>query len=58
MEQGPIYNSLNFTISSSDNCDNGMQATAIGTRVSSFLCPSSTLPIGTLYAVCPGRRTF
>ncbi len=49
MDGGPIYNSINFQISSADNCDNGIQASAIGTRVSSFLCPSSTLPIGNLY---------
>jgi len=49
MDGGPIYNSLNFSISASDNCDNAIQASAIGTRVSSFLCPSSTLPSGTLY---------
>jgi prepilin-type N-terminal cleavage/methylation domain-containing protein/prepilin-type processing-associated H-X9-DG protein len=48
-EQTAVYNSLNFQISSSDNCDNAIQATGIGTRVSSFLCPSSTLPVGTLY---------
>jgi len=48
-EQGPVYNNINFMISASDNCDNATQATAIGTRVSSFLCPSSTLPTGTMY---------
>jgi prepilin-type N-terminal cleavage/methylation domain-containing protein/prepilin-type processing-associated H-X9-DG protein len=49
MDGGPVYNSINFNISAADNCDNGTQATAIGTRVNSFLCPSSTLPIGNLY---------
>jgi prepilin-type processing-associated H-X9-DG protein len=49
MDGGPIYNSINFQISAADNCDNGTQATAIGARVNSFLCPSSTLPIGNLY---------
>jgi prepilin-type N-terminal cleavage/methylation domain-containing protein/prepilin-type processing-associated H-X9-DG protein len=57
MEGGPIYNSINFSISSSDNCDNGIQATAIGTRVASFLCPSSPLPIGTMYG-CLGVAPF
>jgi prepilin-type processing-associated H-X9-DG protein len=49
MDGGPIYNAMNFSISASDNCDNAVQASAIGTRVSSFLCPSSTLPSGTMY---------
>jgi prepilin-type processing-associated H-X9-DG protein/prepilin-type N-terminal cleavage/methylation domain-containing protein len=50
MEQGPIYNALNFSIASADNLDGpGIQATAITTRVNSFLCPSSQLPVGTLY---------
>lgn len=58
MDGGPIYNNLNFQISASDNCDNGTQATAIITRVSSFLCPSSTLPIGSLYCgSIPGQTT-
>ena len=57
MEQGPVYNRLNFNISSSDNEDNGTQGTAIITRVSSFLCPSSLLPIGSLYCgVIPGSN--
>jgi prepilin-type N-terminal cleavage/methylation domain-containing protein/prepilin-type processing-associated H-X9-DG protein len=46
MEQTQIYNALNFNISASSNCDNGVNATAGLTRISSFLCPSSTLPIG------------
>jgi prepilin-type N-terminal cleavage/methylation domain-containing protein/prepilin-type processing-associated H-X9-DG protein len=49
MDGGPVYNSLNFSISASDNEDNATQASAIGTRVSSFLCPSSPLPVGTMY---------
>jgi len=49
MEGNPIYNSINFNIALSDNEDNGVQATAIGTRVNSFLCPSSGLPVGNLY---------
>jgi len=57
MEGGPIYNAINFSISAADNCDNGTQATAIGTRVSSFLCPSSPLPIGTMYG-CLGVQPF
>jgi prepilin-type N-terminal cleavage/methylation domain-containing protein/prepilin-type processing-associated H-X9-DG protein len=57
MEGGAIYNAINFQISASDNCDNATQATAIGARVASFLCPSSTLPIGTLYC-CLGVAPF
>jgi prepilin-type N-terminal cleavage/methylation domain-containing protein/prepilin-type processing-associated H-X9-DG protein len=57
MDGGPVYNSINFQISASDNCDNGIQASAIGTRVNSFLCPSSPLPIGTMYG-CLGKPPF
>jgi prepilin-type N-terminal cleavage/methylation domain-containing protein/prepilin-type processing-associated H-X9-DG protein len=57
LEARPIYNALNFSISASDNCDNATQATAISARVSSFLCPSSTLPIGTLYG-CLGVQPY
>jgi len=59
MEQGGVYNALNFSIGSADNLDGpGVQATAIITRVSSFLCPSSPLPVGTLYCgVIPGSQT-
>jgi prepilin-type N-terminal cleavage/methylation domain-containing protein/prepilin-type processing-associated H-X9-DG protein len=56
-DQGPVYNNINFSISASDNEDSGTQASAIGTRVSSFLCPSSTLPIGTMYC-CLGVAPF
>jgi len=45
-EQGPIYNALNFSISAASNCDNGINASAGVTRINSFLCPSSTLPVG------------
>jgi len=58
-DQGPIYNSLNFSISAAENEDNATQATAIATRVSSFLCPSSPLPIGNLYTCfCPPVQPF
>jgi prepilin-type N-terminal cleavage/methylation domain-containing protein/prepilin-type processing-associated H-X9-DG protein len=59
MEQGPVYNSLNFSIGSADNLDGpGIQGTAIKTRVNSFLCPSSTLPIGSFYCgTIPGSNT-
>ncbi len=57
MEGGPIYNAINFSIASADNLDNGTQATAIGTRVNSFLCPSSQLPVGNMYS-CLGVAPF
>jgi prepilin-type N-terminal cleavage/methylation domain-containing protein/prepilin-type processing-associated H-X9-DG protein len=57
MEQGGVYNSLNFSISSADNEDNGTQATAIGARVGSLLCPSSPLPVGNMYC-CLGVAPF
>jgi prepilin-type N-terminal cleavage/methylation domain-containing protein/prepilin-type processing-associated H-X9-DG protein len=47
LEQGPLYNSLNTSVASYENLDNGVQATAACTRISSFLCPSSPLPNGT-----------
>jgi prepilin-type N-terminal cleavage/methylation domain-containing protein/prepilin-type processing-associated H-X9-DG protein len=58
MEQGPVYNTINFNICSADNLDHGMQGTAIITRVASFLCPSSTLPVWTFYCgTIPGSKT-
>jgi len=59
MEQGPVYNSLNFSIGSADNLDGpGIQGTAIKTRVNSFLCPSSPLPVGSFYCgTIPGSST-
>jgi prepilin-type N-terminal cleavage/methylation domain-containing protein/prepilin-type processing-associated H-X9-DG protein len=47
-EQTAVYNSINFSISAAENCDNGINATAQVTRIQSYLCPSSTLPIGQL----------
>jgi prepilin-type processing-associated H-X9-DG protein len=59
MEQGPVYNSLNFSVGSADNLDGpGIQGTAIKTRVNSFLCPSSPLPVGSFYCgTIPGSST-
>jgi len=45
-EQNAIYNSINFSISAASNCDNGTNATAAVSRIASFLCPSSPLPVG------------
>lgn len=46
LEQGPLSNSLNYSVASYENLDNGVQATAACTRINSFLCPSSPLPTG------------
>jgi prepilin-type N-terminal cleavage/methylation domain-containing protein/prepilin-type processing-associated H-X9-DG protein len=46
MEQVSIYNSLNFSISASDNEDGTVQATGRSTQINSFICPSSGLPGG------------
>src|SRR5690348_8331506 len=48
MEQNAVYNAINFDISS-DACtseSDNKQDTVIVTRISSFLCPSSPLPVG------------
>jgi len=48
MEQGAVYNAINFATVSESNGDGAfMNWTATTIRVSSFLCPSSTLPVGT-----------
>jgi len=47
IEQQQVYNACNFAIASYENLDNGVQATAACTRITSFLCPSSPLPVGT-----------
>jgi len=57
LEGGTSYAAMNFSISSADNLDGGIQATCIGTRVNTFLCPSSPLPIGALYC-CLGVAPF
>jgi len=55
LEQRSVYNALNFSISSADNCDGGdpgppaiagINQTAAVIRIDSFLCPSSPLPVG------------
>jgi prepilin-type processing-associated H-X9-DG protein len=47
MEQGPLYNAINFNLT---NRYNGSQAnhSLLGTRINSFLCPSSPLASGTV----------
>jgi len=56
LEQGPVYQGLNFMIGSDDNVDSFTNATVRKTRVASFLCPSSPLPVGSFYcgATVPG----
>jgi len=51
LEQGNLYNALNFKLS---NRYNGFKSNIsfLGTRIQSFLCPSSPLPQGTI-ACCP-----
>ena len=46
MEQTQVYNALNFSIAASANEDGTVQATAAVTRINSFLCPSSDVPVG------------
>ena len=41
LEQGQAYNAINFSVSAADFCDGGINATAKGWVISSFLCPSS-----------------
>ncbi len=47
MEQVPVYNAINFAIINKDKAVGAyVQFTAIDTRIASFLCPSSPLPLG------------
>jgi prepilin-type N-terminal cleavage/methylation domain-containing protein/prepilin-type processing-associated H-X9-DG protein len=53
MEQNQLYNAINFTVGS-DACtyiSGNLQDTVIVTRISSFLCPSSPLPVGGYWGV-------
>lgn len=56
LEQSAIYNSLNFSISAADNCDNGVQATAETAVISAFLCPSSPRANGQFSDAIPGMN--
>jgi prepilin-type N-terminal cleavage/methylation domain-containing protein/prepilin-type processing-associated H-X9-DG protein len=59
MEQRPIYDSCNFSLANRDTAAGQLQnQTAISTRVASFLCPSSPLPIGTDNGLKPGNNYF
>jgi prepilin-type N-terminal cleavage/methylation domain-containing protein/prepilin-type processing-associated H-X9-DG protein len=60
-EQTPIYNAINFSAVShgGQTALDLAQATAITTRIASFLCPSSPLPQGTYYGrQKPGNNYF
>jgi prepilin-type N-terminal cleavage/methylation domain-containing protein/prepilin-type processing-associated H-X9-DG protein len=53
MEQSSIYNAANFNLSS-DACTSesgNADDTIITTRINTFLCPSSTLPVGGYWGV-------
>ena len=56
MEQGPVYNSINFSgVSHGDQGHSDLwNRTAITTGISSFICPSSPPPSGTYYG--QGRK--
>jgi prepilin-type N-terminal cleavage/methylation domain-containing protein/prepilin-type processing-associated H-X9-DG protein len=55
LEQGSIYNSINFLVvcGADGQASNGgeKQSTAASTRIASFLCPSSRGPIGTYWGI-------
>src|SRR4051812_26432352 len=66
LEQTPLYNAINFSIISQENNDAGgaaagilTQTTAITARISSLICPSSSLPIGSFFGrEKPGNSYF
>jgi len=63
-EQLPVYNALNFSLCSHGDVGSAYtvapQLTAVTTRIPSFLCPSSPLPVGTNYGGYnrPGNNYF
>jgi prepilin-type N-terminal cleavage/methylation domain-containing protein/prepilin-type processing-associated H-X9-DG protein len=61
-EQTQVYNAINFNgVSHGDQGSHTdmFQVTAITTRIASFLCPSSPLPVGTYYGKAkPGNNYF
>ena len=46
VEQGMTYNAMNIMVALDQTIDGGVNATAQVTRINSFLCPSSPLPVG------------
>jgi prepilin-type N-terminal cleavage/methylation domain-containing protein/prepilin-type processing-associated H-X9-DG protein len=58
-EQRAVYNACNFAICNRDTGAGQLQnQTAISTRITSFNCPSSPLPIGTDNGLKPGNNYF
>src|SRR5437660_1682166 len=51
LEQKPLYDAINFSVVSHGDKAHAdiMNSTAVTTRISSFICPSATLPTGTYY---------
>jgi prepilin-type processing-associated H-X9-DG protein len=48
LEQTPLYNACNFSVITKDNSSGAaLNWTVFDARIASFLCPSSSLPIGT-----------
>ncbi|GAC1472433.1 MAG: DUF1559 domain-containing protein [Isosphaeraceae bacterium] len=62
LEGGTVYNTLNFSLVNQSDSAAGeaVQFTGIGTRIASFLCPSSPEPQGTLDSGvrAPGNNYF
>jgi prepilin-type processing-associated H-X9-DG protein len=66
IEQGNVYNMINFaTVNEDNNSGAAANWTIATTRINSFLCPSSTLPVGTNWGkgnvngnLLPGNNYF
>src|SRR4051794_27040819 len=64
LEQNALYNAINFMTVAESNTGAGAEAnwTATTSRIASFLCPSSTLPVGTQvkgpFTLIPGNNYF
>ena len=64
LEQGAVYNAVNFMTVSEGATGSGMDAnwTVTTARLQTFLCPSSTLPVGTQvkgpFTLLPGNNYF
>jgi prepilin-type N-terminal cleavage/methylation domain-containing protein/prepilin-type processing-associated H-X9-DG protein len=64
MEQGALYNSINFMTVAEGGSGSGTEAnwTATTSRINAFLCPSSPLPQGTQskgpFTLVPGNNYF
>jgi len=56
LEQKQVYNAFNFSISSDEGLCNSIQQTGAITVINSFLCPSSTLPVGNYWGYNPPNK--